>query len=232
MEAGSDAETLIRVYWLRAVSQTVPAPAASIKEAGTVRVELLVYSLDRQAARRVLKETADSAQSHAAVRDLLGKGQAQLEVLTAIVTTFGQRAVVEQAAEVTFPSGMRPPAVDQRAGSAETRQPASFTMFETRNTGVTVEVETVIDPDGKFTDINIVPQIVQVSGMLTLGGVAAKYPPQPVFTTRKITTSATSAVGVPVFLGTMSRPRENGVNDRKDDGRTSLAYVRVTPSRP
>ena len=33
-------------------------------------------------------------------------------------------------------------------------------------------------------------------------------------------------------LGTMSQPRDNGVNDRKDDGRTSLAYVRVTAVRP
>jgi hypothetical protein len=30
----------------------------------------------------------------------------------------------------------------------------------------------------------------------------------------------------------MSQPRDNGVNGRKDDERTSLTYVRVTPLRP
>jgi hypothetical protein len=35
-----------------------------------------------------------------------------------------------------------------------------------------------------------------------------------------------------VLLGTMSNPRDNKVNDRKDDGRTSLAYIRVTAVNP
>ena len=87
-------------------------------------------------------------------------------------------------------------------------------------------------PDARIVDINVVPQIVLMAGMLKASGVAAKYPPQPVFTTRKVTTSVSSGAGVPVLLGTMSQPRDNGVNDRKDDGRTSLVYIRVTAVRP
>ena len=77
-------------------------------------------------------------------------------------------------------------------------------------------------------DINVVPQVVRMAGLLKATGVAEKYPPQPVFTMRKVTTGDTSAAGVPALLGTMSLPRDNGVNDRKDDGRTGLAYLRVT----
>jgi hypothetical protein len=81
-------------------------------------------------------------------------------------------------------------------------------------------------------DINVVSQVVHFTGMLMANGVAAKYPPSPVFTTRKVTTSISSGAGVPVLLGTLSQPRDTGVNDRKDDGRTGLAYIRVTPVRP
>jgi hypothetical protein len=90
----------------------------------------------------------------------------------------------------------------------------------------------LLSPDGLYADINIVPQVVSFAGMLEVNGVAARYPAQPVFTTRKITTSASTGIGVPVLLGTMNHPRENGVNGRKDNGKTSLAYVRMTPSTP
>jgi hypothetical protein len=225
-------ERNVRIQWLRVMVQKTPPPAAPGKDAGDVRIELLLYSLDRESARRILAGSADSAQSHAAVRELVGKGEAQLEVLSALVTKSGQRAVLEEQAEVTYPTQGKAPSVEMRTGSPPVRQPASWNSFETRSTGVTMEIEPVVGEDGRFVDINIVPQVVQLNGMLELGGIAAKYPSQPLFTTRKITTSATSGLGVPVLLGTMSYPRENGVNARKDDHRTFLAYVRVTPFRP
>jgi len=225
-------ERTVRIQWLRVMVQKTPPPAAPRKDADDVRVELLLYSLDRTSARRILADSADSAQSHAAVRELVGKGEAQLEVLSALVTKSGQRAVLEENAEVTYPTEGKAPSVETRPGSPPVRQPAAWHSFETRNTGVTMEIETVVGEEGRFVDINIVPQVVQLGGMLEFGGIAAKYPAQPLFTTRKITTSATSGLGVPVFLGTMSYPRENGVNARKDDERTFLAYVRVTPFRP
>jgi general secretion pathway protein D len=179
-----------------------------------------------------LSGSADSAQSYATLRDLVQKGDAQLDVLSAVVARSGQRAVLEELSEVIFPGSTAGPSVDVRASSPAARRPASFTSFETRNTGVTMEIEPVVDAEGFFVDLNIVPQIVQRNGMLELGDVAAKYPLQPLFTTRKITTTATTGLGIPLLLGTMSQPRDNGVNGRKDDERTSLAYVRVTPLRP
>jgi hypothetical protein len=127
---------------------------------------------------------------------------------------------------------VNPPSYALPTTPPEGRQPASFGAFETRNTGVTIEIEPAIDRDGRFVEINIVPQVIRLAGMLKVEGIAAKYPPQPLFVTRKLTTSATSALGVPVLLGTLSKPRDNGVNESNDGGRTSLAYIRVTPVRP
>jgi hypothetical protein len=222
----------VRTQWLRVMVQKTPRPAAAQEGTSEVRIELLLYSLDRESARRILAGSADSAQSYATLRDLVQKGDAQLDVLSAVVARSGQRAVLEELSEVIFPGSTAGPSVDVRASSPAARRPASFTSFETRNTGVTMEIEPVVDAEGFFVDLNIVPQIVQRNGMLELGDVAAKYPLQPLFTTRKITTTATTGLGIPLLLGTMSQPRDNGVNGRKDDERTSLTYVRVTPLRP
>jgi general secretion pathway protein D len=123
----------------------------------------------------------------------------------------------------TYQSATTPP---------EGRQPASARAFETRNVGVTLEIEPMFGPQCRSVDMQVVPQVARFAGMLQATGVAAKYPPQPVFTTRKVTTSVSSSPGAPVLLGTLSKPCDTGVNDRKDDGRTSLAYIRVTPVHP
>ena len=222
----------IRVRVLRAAAQPVPPPATVVADPLEVRIDLLIYALEREVARRILTETADSAQSYAAVRELVDKGSAQLEIVTSFLNKSGQRAVNEEILEVRYPSKTNPPGYDSQTVPKENRQPASFGSFETRNTGVTMEIETNLGPGARLVNINVVPQVVEFRGMVQPGGAAAREPAQPLFTTRKLTTSATSAAGVPVLLGTMSQPRETGVNDRKDDGRTSLAYIRVTPIRP
>ncbi len=221
----------VRVRALRVAAQPAQptAPQGGIILA---RVEALIYSLDRETARRILNETADSAQSFAAVRELVAKGEAQLEAVSALVTKSGQRAVNEEMMEFRYPNEANGASFNSQTPAEENRQPAFFTSFETRNVGLTLEIEPVFGPDARIVDINVVPQIVRMSGMLKADGVAAKYPPQPVFTTRKITTSVSSGAGVPVLLGTMSQPRDNGVNDRQDDGRTSLIYIRVTAVQP
>ena len=183
----------VRVHVLRVIAQPAPPPRAPVAACDVVRVEFLVYTLDRATAQRILLETEDSAQSHAAVREVVSKGEAQLEVVRAFVVKAGQRAVSEEIAEIRYPTTGTPPSFASPTTPAEGRQPASFTAFETRNTGTTVEVEPVIAPDGRFVEINIVPQIVRLAGMLKADGIAAKYPPQPLFTTRKLTTSVAAA---------------------------------------
>lgn len=219
----------VRIQILRVAAQAAPPPPAPAPSLDQARIEFLLYSMDREAARRLLAGTPDSAQSHRAVEELVGKGEAQLELVAALVTKSGQRCVSEEQAEIRYPTAAKPPSPAASTPAAESRQPAMFSAFETRNTGLTLEVEPIISADGRFVEINLVPQIVRLLGTLKATGIAAKYPPQPLFTTRKVTTSAVSGIGLPILLGTLSQPRDTGANDRKDDGRTTLAYVRVTP---
>src|SRR4029453_12052950 len=169
--------TQVRIQILRVDAQATPAPPVAFPSNSQVRIELMLYSLDRESARRILAQTHNPAESYAAIRELLGKGGAQLDLISAFVTKLGQRAVNEEIAEVRYPVSTIPPDFDSRSTPAQ-RGPASFGAFETRNTGVTGEAESVGDAEGRFVDINIVPQIVRLTGMLKTDGVASRYPPQ------------------------------------------------------
>ena len=47
--------------------------------------------------------------------------------------------------------------------------PTTPQTFETRNTGVTLEVEPVVGPDGVTIDLNLVPQVVEFEGFINYG---------------------------------------------------------------
>ncbi len=108
--------------------------------------------------------------------------------------------------------------------------PGAPILFETRNTGVTVEAEPVVGEDGVSIDLNHVVQSVIHLGNLKTAGVAARYPAQPLFETRKLTTSQTLLAGRHMLVGTFNPPGADGVNDRVDTGRTWLVFVRATPN--
>ena len=59
--------------------------------------------------------------------------------------------------------------------------PTTPTAFETRNTGVTLEVEPVVGPDGVTIDLNLVPQVVEFEGFINYGSpdsIAIKFYPE------------------------------------------------------
>ena len=75
-----------------------------------------------------------------------------------------------------------------------------------RNTGVTLEVEPVVGPDEYTIDLNLVPQVVEFEGFINYGSpiqttstnalgvsivnvITPNVINQPIFSTRKVTTS-------------------------------------------
>ncbi len=112
------------------------------------------------------------------------------------------------------------------------RTPAYVSAFETRDAGISVEVEPVVSPDGRSAEVNEVISKVTLMGLLKGTGVAEKYPGQPLFETRKLTMAQTVPIGVHVLAGTLNPPGADGVNDRADTGRTWLLFLRATPAHP
>src|SRR5256885_3277355 len=94
-----------------------------------------------------------------------------------VTTKSGQRAVIEIVREFRYPTQFTAPQVPSITGggsgtgtvSISVVTPTTPTAFETRNTGVTLEVEPVVGPDGVTIDLNLVPQVVEFEGFINYG---------------------------------------------------------------
>src|SRR5437660_503842 len=129
-----------------------------------------------------------------------------------VTTKSGQRAVIEIVREFRYPTTFTPPQVPSITGgtggtgtvSINVVTPTTPQTFETRNTGVTLEVEPVVGPDGVTIDLNLVPQVVEFEGFINYGSAIFGVNPnlisgttvptvlltnnvinQPIFSTRK-----------------------------------------------
>jgi Flp pilus assembly secretin CpaC len=152
------------------------------------------------------------------IQELLANGTAKLVGWPIIITHSGQRAVCEAIKEIRYATEYGPPTVsvspdlptDTTVKVAPTVDVTTFdgvpAAFETRNCGVTFEVEPVLSADGKTIDLNMVPQTVRLKGYhkVTIEGAARKgkvIVEQPQFDTNKITTSLTMRSGERILLG-------------------------------
>jgi len=165
-----------------------------------------------------------------------------------VTTKSGQRAVIEVIREFRYPTEFTPPQIPQTFATASATvaipglaptssgsfpvTPTTPTAFETRNTGVTLEVEPVVGPDGYTIDLNLVPQVVEFEGFINYGSpiTATSTNPltgvptqnvitpnvinQPIFSTRKVTTSVSVFDGSTVVLGGLIREDVQKVEDK------------------
>jgi general secretion pathway protein D len=189
------------------------------------------------------------------VRALNQKKGVDLLSAPRVTTKSGQRAVIEIVREFRYPTQFEPPKIPETVGSVTNRTdtggiiplggassvpvtPTTPTHFETRNTGVTLEVEPVVGPDGVTIDLNLVPQVVEFEGFINYGspilapsssfintvtGGLISSPQsvltpnvinQPVFSTRKVTTSVSVWDGQTVVLGGLMREDVQKTEDR------------------
>lgn len=109
--------------------------------------------------------------------------------------------------------------------------PTTPTNFDKRNTGVTLEVEPVIGPDNFTIDLTLQPQVVDFEGFINYGspiqtvssnllGISSPVVltpnviNQPIFSTRKVSTSVSVYDGSTVVLGGLVREDVQKVNDK------------------
>src|SRR6266487_3016213 len=159
-----------------------------------------------------------------------------------VTTKSGQRAVIEIVREFRYPTTFTAPQVPNIGSTTTTINatvpvvvtPTTPQTFETRNTGVTLEVEPVVGPDGVTIDLNLVPQVVEFEGFInygspifavgvnTVAGISVSAPVlltsnvinQPVFSTRKVTTNVSVWDGQTVVLGGLMREDVQKTEDK------------------
>ncbi len=181
------------------------------------------------------------------MRGLAQKKGADVMTAPSIVSRSGERATIEIIREFIYPTEYEPPELPQTVGvggglagdGAGGNQggnifpvtPATPTAFETRNTGVTLEVEPILGDDGYTIDLTFKPEIVEFEGFINYGspiqspGTDALGNPitititenrieMPVFSTRRVNTSLTIYDGHTVAVGGLMRENVQNVEDK------------------
>ncbi len=170
-----------------------------------------------------------------------------IDLMTApkVATKSGSKAVINVVREFRYPSEFDPPQIPQstEADTIGSNQsfvtsgiitPSTPTAFETRNTGVTLDVTPVVGPDNYTIDLELAPEVVDFEGFINYGNPINGIDPgnpflgqppsariitnnvinQPVFNTRKVTTSVTIWDGMTVALGGLIREDVQKVEDK------------------
>ena len=174
-----------------------------------------------------------------------------------VTTKSGARAVIEVIREFRYPTEFSEPQIPQTfgnqgngggttilggaggllgtssGGSSGTFPvtPSTPSGFETRNTGVTLEVEPNLNPDGVSIEMQLAPQVVEFEGFINYGSpiqttstnllgqqvvnvITPNIINQPIFSTRKVTTNVTVLDGATVMLGGLIREDVQKVEDK------------------
>lgn len=138
----------------------------------------------------------------------------------------GRATVIETYPDSDGTPGAPVVPVDPKDAPLESRKPAKITtmdgtqegiptLFETRNLGVTLEIEPVLLPNPTLIEISLAPQHMRFLGMKKIeieqkGSGKKTVVEQPQFATNKVTTSITVKDGDYTLLGVFKMPESPG----------------------
>ncbi|MGB3120465.1 MAG: type II and III secretion system protein, partial [Verrucomicrobiales bacterium] len=143
------------------------------------------------------------------------------------------RAKIEVIREFIYPTEYDPPELPTSGGTLGGGAPiivtpANPTAFETRNTGITMEVDPQLGADNLSIDLSMAPEIVEFDGFINYGvpiftpvsttGTRTQLTENrivmPIFSTRRVTTQVTVWDGQTVALGGLIREDVQDVEDK------------------
>lgn len=190
-----------------------------------------------------------SGQVQMIMRGLSQKKGADIMTAPSVVAIPGQSATIEIIREFIYPTEYDPPELPNQVGggiglaggggggglggggAGFPVTPANPTSFETKNTGVTLEVSAQIDQNDSIIELNFVPTIVEFEGFINYGSPitapstdALGNPVQtvitenriemPVFSVRSVKTGITIYDGYTVAVGGLMREDVQSVEDK------------------
>lgn len=180
------------------------------------------------------------------MRGLSQKKGSDIMTAPSIVAKSGQTATIEIIREFIYPTEYEPPQLPNSTGGGGNGggnggvvvqanvfpvTPATPTAFETRNTGVTLEVEPTLGDNDYTIDLRFAPEIVDFEGFINYGSpiqstatdalgnpviitITENRIEMPVFSTRKVNTGLTIYDGHTVAVGGLMREEVQTVEDK------------------
>jgi len=184
---------------------------SGLAEAGqrpNIRISLQLIEVPHPALTELLAGKASSGENlHTQAMALVHSGSATVLETCVLTSPGGQKATVESIREMIYPTeyepptlaGSPPPWMDPANRFAPAIRPDLFFAWETRNAGVSLEVEPSLAPDGKTVDLGFVPEIVDPVGLVTWVEYADEWGDcstrMPIFDTLRTNTRLTLAPG-------------------------------------
>ena len=189
----------------------------------------------------------DSGQVQMIMRGLAQKKGADIMTAPSVVARPGQNATIEIIREFIYPTEYEPPELPNQVGGTVGGggqgvglgssgggfpvTPATPTSFDTKKTGVTLEVEPQVGANDNVIDLRFSPTIVEFEGFVNYGSPitspasdALGNPVQivitenriemPVFSVRRVTTGLTIYDGYTVAVGGLMREDVQSVEDK------------------
>ncbi|MCW1922944.1 tetratricopeptide repeat protein [Luteolibacter arcticus] len=181
------------------------------------------------------------------MRGLAQKKGTDLMTAPSITARSGEKALIEIIREFIYPTEYEPPELPNSIGSSFSDggglgglgggassfpvTPATPTSFETRNTGITLEIEPTIGGNDFVIDLRFAPEIVEFEGFVNYGSpiqspatdflgnpttvtITENRIEMPVFSTRRVTTALTIYDGYTVAVGGLMREDVQTVEDK------------------
>lgn len=180
------------------------------------------------------------------MRGLAQKKGTDLMTAPSVTARSGQKATIEIIREFIYPTEYEPPELPNSVGatgggglvgglgggsSMFPVTPATPTAFETRNTGVTLEIEPTIGENDFVIDLRFVPEIVEFEGFINYGSpiqspstdlfgnpvtitITENRIEMPVFSSRRVNTALTIYDGYTVAVGGLMREDVQNVEDK------------------
>lgn len=181
------------------------------------------------------------------MRGLSQKKGTDLMTAPAVTARSGQKATIEVIREFIYPTEYEPPELPQSVGQTNGGfggaglggggggsfpvTPATPTAFETKNTGVTLEIEPTIGENNFVIDLRFLPEIVEFEGFINYGSpiqspstdifgnpvnsiITENRIEMPVFSKRSVNTSLTIYDGYTVAVGGLMREDIQSVEDK------------------
>lgn len=186
------------------------------------------------------------------MRGLSQKKGTDLMTAPSVTARSGQKATIEIIREFIYPTEYEPPELPNSVGTSSIDTggldvgggissggaissfpvtPATPTAFETRNTGVTLEIEPTIGENDFVIDLRFVPEIVEFEGFINYGSpiqsggadvlgnpisitITENRIEMPVFSSRRVNTSLTIYDGYTVAIGGLMREDVQNVEDK------------------
>ena len=179
------------------------------------------------------------------MRGLSQKKGTDLMTAPSVTAKSGQKATIEIIREFIYPTEYEPPELPNSVGTTSGNSlvgggstggsfpvtPATPTAFETRNTGVTLEIEPTIGENDFVIDLRFVPEIVEFEGFINYGSpiqssgtdalgnsvvtvLTENRIEMPIFSARRVNTALTIYDGYTVAVGGLMREDVQIVNDK------------------